>query len=200
MTLRSADDVLHFWLGELDESGRASEQRSERWWRKSDEFDRECLVRFESTRDAALAGELERWLDSTRGRLAFAILLDQLSRNMYRNTARMYEADARAVEVVLEAIDAGLDKTLGFHERYFLYMPLMHAEDIALQERCIALFHTLGADFPECEQAAQKAVGFAEQHRDIVARFGRFPHRNKILGREDTREERVFLKQPNSGF
>lgn len=200
MSLPTPDDVLAFWLGDLDESGRSSDDVSKRWWLKSETFDAECTQRFASAHAAIEAGELDAWLASPRGRLAYVIVLDQLSRNMFRDDAKMYSADHLAVKAALDAIDAGLDRDLGYHERYFLYMPLMHAEDRALQERCVALFASLGEDFPDHADSAAKAKDFAERHRAIVDRFGRFPHRNAILGRESTPEEAAFLKEPGSGF
>ena len=191
------EDVLSFWFGELDESGAPSEARRARWWKKSPELDAEIRERFEPVRDALCAGELEGWRETRRGRLAYVILLDQLSRNMYRDTPRMYEEDERAVEAALEAIEAGDPERLRYHERWFLYMPLMHAEDLKHQERCVALFAELGERFPEHGDGGH---GYAVRHRDIVARFGRFPHRNEILGRESTDEERAFLEEPGSSF
>ena len=194
------DDVLSFWLGELDSSGCATAEVSARWFEKSDAFDAEVRRRFDATHRTILAGEREGWLETPRGRLAYILVLDQLQRNMHRGTPRMYEGDARAARVAVEGIDAGCEEGLAYHERYFLFMPLMHAEDVTLQERCVALFEGLGGAFPEHAERAARGVDYAQRHRDIVRRFGRFPHRNEILGRESTAEERAFLGEPDSSF
>ncbi len=120
---------------------------------------------------------------------ALVILLDQLTRNIYRGTRRMCDGDAKAVATCLQVIDAGKDHPLSEDERQFLYMPLMHSEDHALQERSLAKFAELG-----------QSLDYAQQHAEIVFRFGRFPHRNAILGRESTPQEVEFLKQPGSSF
>ena len=192
--------VLAFWLGPLDEHGRASEAHAARWWNKSAEFDAECRAKFEAVHASICEGGHASWLSTARGYVAFIVVLDQLSRNMFRGSARMYEADPIAARTAVEAIDRGLDAELGYHERYFLYMPLMHAEALPLQERCVAVFESMRADFAAFEDNIAQAIRYAEQHRDIVARFGRFPHRNAILGRESTDEERRFLEQPGSSF
>lgn len=194
------DDVLTFWFGELDEGGRAPEEKSKRWWLKSDAFDAECTERFGAVHTAIVDGQLDGWLESPRGRLAYVIVLDQLSRNMFRDDPKMYAADDLALKAALEGIDAGLDRGLAYHERYFLYMPLMHAEDRAVQARCVELFAGLGEDFPDHAEAVAQAKDFAVRHQVIVDRFGRFPHRNAILGRESTPEELAFLQEPNSSF
>lgn len=189
----SADEVLNFWLG--PEAGRDDVQRKE-WWTKDPAFDAVIRERFGDAIGAAGRGELDHLLQTPRGRLAVVILLDQFTRNAYRDTATMYDYDAYAAELAVAGIEAGEDRQLLRIERYFLYMPLMHAESLALQDRAVVLFQAL-AD----EQASLgKAREYAQAHRDIVARFGRFPHRNAILGRPSTEEEVAFLKEPGSSF
>jgi len=194
------EHVLDFWLGELDANGCASSETSARWWKKSEEFDAEIRERFGPAREAICRGECEHWLASPRGRLAYVIVLDQLSRNMFRGTASMYAEDARAVRVVVEGLRAGCDQALGYHERYFLYMPLMHAEDLAHQEHCVASFEGMRSSFPSKSADIDRAVSYAEKHREIVKRFDRFPHRNDIMERESTAEEVSFLAGPDSSF
>ncbi len=200
MTTTDFETVLSFWLGDVDPSGYASEEASARWWTKSDAFDREIRERFEATRRTLCDGACEHWLDSPRGRVAYVIVLDQLSRNMFRGTPEMYTEDARALRATLTGLEAGCDAELGFHERYFLYMPLMHAEDADLQRRCVELFEGMKASFPDRAEQLDHTIGYAVRHRDIVVRFGRFPHRNEILGRESTPEEIAFLQEPGSSF
>jgi uncharacterized protein (DUF924 family) len=183
------DALLSFWFGPLDAEGRADAAHRERWFRKDAAFDRELRERFGTLHAEVAAGRHESWLATPRGRLAYVIALDQLSRNLFRDSARAFETDARALEVALEGLSSGVDRALARDERSFLYMPLMHSEDLAVQERCVALF----ADFPD-------NLPFAEAHRDIVRRFKRFPHRNAVLGRASTPEELAFLQEPGSSF
>lgn len=194
--------VMEFWFGELDERGSASPEVQERWRQKVASFDEEIRRRFEPLYEAIVAGEREEWLERAEGLIAYVVVLDQLSRNMYRGLAKMYASDAQALGVSLDAIDQGRDREALFAHRNFLYMPLMHAEDICLQERCVALYR---AWYEDLEPGAQKAeikkrIGFAIRHRDVVVRFGRYPHRNDILGRSSSAEEREFLKRPDAWF
>jgi uncharacterized protein (DUF924 family) len=183
--------VLDFWFGELDAAGQADAEHAARWWRKDPELDSELRTRFETDHAAIEAGHREHWRDDPRGLVAYVIVLDQLSRNMYRGTPRMFASDRRALEAARQGIDRGLERALPTTLRAFLYMPFMHSERLADQDRAVVLFGSLGS----AEQ-----LDFAIQHRDIVARFGRFPHRNAILGRESTPEEIAFLAEPGSSF
>lgn len=187
------EDILSFWFGEIDEQGQAPAAHRDRWWKKSEETDHMCRERFAADLAAARAGQLDGWRDEPRSCLALVILYDQLSRNIHRNQAEAFAADERARQATHHALAQDYDQALRPVERAFLYMPLMHSEELADQEEAVRRFKALardGVDF----------VGFAEQHRDIVARFGRFPHRNQILGRETTPAEAEFLKQPGSSF
>lgn len=190
------DEVLEFWLGPEAERDTPSKEVSSRWWKKDPAFDAEIRRRFEPAMAAAGNRELDSWTRSPRGRLAIVVLLDQFTRNVYRNSGRMFENDAYAQSLVLDAVAAGEDTQLRSAERYFLYMPLMHAEDLELQDRAVTLFERLAADAPKHADGLK----YAKAHRDIIARFGRFPHRNEWLGRQSTPEELEFLKQPGSSF
>lgn len=193
--------VLTFWFGELDEHGLCTPETVKRWWQKDPEFDRGLCARFLEEHATVMRGERDAWLGEPRGRLAYIVVLDQFSRNMFRATPRMFEGDERAVEAVLEGLTLGSDRKLGLHERVFFYMPLMHAERLDLQDRAVEIFATLAAAAPPSARAILEGnVKYAHAHRDIVARFGRFPHRNVILGRESSAEEEDFLKQPGSSF
>ncbi|MDD9966863.1 MAG: DUF924 domain-containing protein [Myxococcales bacterium] len=193
----TSDEVLEFWLGPEQERDEPAEETRARWWRKSDALDREISVTFGDAIAAAAAGELDSWTMTAQGRLAVVILLDQYTRNVFRGSGRMYQHDGRAVATALAGIDAGDDLKLRIAECYFLYMPLMHSEDRVLQERCVALFEALAE---RGRTWCHGAVDYACAHRDIVARFGRFPHRNELLGRASTDEEREFLQEPGSSF
>ena len=156
---------------------------------------------FGALREAVMRGEREAWLELPRGALAYVIVLDQFSRNIFRDTARMFEGDERALGAALAGVERGQDRTLAFAERSFFYMPLMHSEELAIQERCVALFAALEREVaPELDADAHYFLEFAERHREIVRRFGRFPHRNSPLGRTSTAEEIEFLVQPGSSF
>jgi len=178
-TLPSIDDVLSFWFADPG-----------RWWKKDPAFDAEIRDRFLALHDAVERGERDDWLETPRGALAHVIVLDQFSRNMFRDSARMFESDARALGAARRALERGFDRGLSGDERMFLCMPFMHSEDIADQDRCVGLFGS----------ALQGYLRYAEQHRDIIRRFGRFPHRNALLARQSTPEELEFLKQSGSSF
>jgi uncharacterized protein (DUF924 family) len=193
MTVTS-EDVLSFWFGD------GQEPRDE-WFRKNDAFDVLIRERFGETIELGSSGGLASWEATPRGRLALVIVLDQLSRNAFRDTPRAFAHDRQAHDLVLRALDLGEDAGHRALERSFLYMPLVHAEERSAQERSVALFEALSDQAPPRLHAYLKsAAGFARAHRDIVARFGRFPHRNAILGRPTTAEEAAFLTQPGSSF
>lgn len=195
------DDLWSFWLGPLDARGEADAEHSARWWKKDPAFDAELTKRFGDLHAEVDRGEHEGWRADPRGLVAYVIVLDQLSRNLFRGTARMFASDARALEAAKVGIAAGLHLTLPFAAASFLLMPTMHSEALADQEACVALFTALvEASPPELREQRKRQVAFAEAHRVIVARFGRFPHRNAALGRESTPEERAFLAQPGSSF
>jgi len=194
----SSDEVLDLWFGPPGSPPLAA---SSKWWAKDPAFDQEIKERFESTHALAAAGKLDAWKATPRGRLALVILLDQFSRNMYRGDPRSFAQDARARDLALEALDSGEDRKLPPLERGFMYMPLMHAEDSDLQRKCIAAFAILADKAPpDLTKYVANNLDFAKRHAEIIERFGRFPHRNDLLGRESTPEEIAFLKQPGSSF
>ncbi len=197
----AAERVLSFWIGPLDADGLASPEYSRRWYTKDPAFDAEIREKFEADRFALDEGLRLDWLATPRGRLAAIIVLDQFSRNMYRGTADMFSTDALALRIAEEGITAGADRGLAASERSFFYMPFMHSEDLAMQARSVALF-TGWRDGTEgrARASAENALGYAIKHRDLVVKWGRFPHRTLILGRTASKEELEFLKQPGSGF
>jgi len=168
------DDILDFWFA-------AGPQR---WFKKDPAFDAELTARFCDAANAAAAGAFDGWTASEKGTLALVILLDQFRRNIFRGTPDAFSADAKALAVATGAIDGGVDQMLPADQRQWLYLPFEHAEDLAVQQRSVALFEALGD---------AEALKWAVDHRDIIARFGRFPHRNAILGRAATAEEEAFL-------
>ena len=178
-----AGDVLRFWYGALT---------PEQWWKRDEEVDQEITVRFASLYLRLVDQVPESWLATPQGRLAAVIVLDQFPRNMFRDRPEAFAADDRALAVAKRAIDAGHDTALTQQQRAFLYMPFQHCEDLAEQQRSCDLFQSLDSN-PDW-------YGYADRHREIVERFGRFPHRNRILGRVTTPEEAAFLKEPNSSF
>jgi uncharacterized protein (DUF924 family) len=184
-------DVLEFWFGPVEIRGKS---RAE-WFRKDDAFDAEIRRRFLALHAAAALGELERWRAEPRSMLALVIVLDQFSRNLYRGDARAFAQDGHALACAREAIARGDEGGLLPVERQFLYLPFEHSEDLADQDRAVELMQGLEA-FEETRDLTQ----WAEKHRVVVRRFGRFPHRNAVLGRASTAEETEFLKQPGSSF
>lgn len=189
--MSTPDEVLEFWFPA--DQARASKL----WWGKDPQLDAEIRERFGPTLRAARAGELDHWAELARGRLALIVVLDQLSRNIHRNDPEAFAADARARALTEEGLARGHDRELQAIERLFFYLPLEHSESLDDQERCIALMQALADEFGEQYVGY---VDYAVRHRDIIARFGRFPHRNAVLGRPSTAEELEFLTQPGSSF
>ncbi len=187
-----AQQVLNFWFGEL--CSESDGQIRTQWFKKDDAFDAEIRGRFGDLIEKALAGELQDWQARPLGKLAALLVLDQFTRNAFRGEARSFAGDALALKIALDLLDSGVQ--LAPQERWFALMPLEHAEDLAIQQRCVSEFEKLAAD----DARLNDALNSARRHRDVIARFGRFPHRNAVLARESTPEEIEFLKQPGSGF
>ena len=199
--MSSAEDILSFWFSPKDASGLVADEQVARWWQKNPTFDRDLAARFEVDYDAIVAAERGAWLNAPQSLLAYVLVLDQFARNMFRGTPRMFAADAQALAAAKKGLEDGSDDALTVEERMFLYLPFMHSEALADQQRCVALF----SELRDSQSGALRArldnnVSFAERHRNIVARFGRFPHRNEILGRESSADELAFLEEPGSGF
>jgi len=177
-----AQAVLDFWFREID---------PKLWFARDADFDRQLAERFGENVEQALAGGLAHWEDRPESRLALILLLDQFTRNLFRGTAKAFAGDARALELTLDALEKCMGESLPPVERKFLYMPLMHAEDAAIQEKSIAAFTALGEE---------DSLSYAILHKRIIDRFGRYPHRNHVLGRPSSPEEKAFLLEPNSSF
>jgi uncharacterized protein (DUF924 family) len=199
----AANDVLAFWFGDASAATEAPQLKRwvERWFTRDEAFDAEIAGRFGDLLAAARRGELDDWALAPRGRLALVIVLDQFSRNLHRGGAEAYAGDAKALALAAAAVDHGVDAGLSPIERVFLYLPFEHAEALASQERAVALFGALAAQAPAGIAGAFSSFhDYAIRHRDVIARFGRFPHRNAALGRADTAAEAEYLAQPGSGF
>jgi uncharacterized protein (DUF924 family) len=187
----TAQEVLLFWFGGPGEQGK----RHKRWFEKDAAFDRAIRERFLGLYGQAAAGRLSHWKERAAGCLALIVLLDQFPRNMFRGAARAFAADPLALEAARHAVAQGFDRAMSPVERLFAYLPFEHSEGLEDQMRACELTKPLAA-FAETADAYRYAMA----HRDIIQRFGRFPHRNAALGRASTPEEIEFLKQPGSGF
>ncbi|EDM69199.1 hypothetical protein PE36_06922 [Moritella sp. PE36] len=175
-------DVIKFWFEDINPA---------KWWIKDSEFDQTIITRFSELHQRAVAGELFHWRRSAEGRLAEIIILDQFSRNMFRDTPRAFFYDNMALVLALEAIAFGADKELSQLQCSFLYLPFMHSESAVIHQQAVFLYQ--GNDI-------QTNLDFELQHQAIIEQFGRYPHRNTILGRESTVEELAFLDTPSSSF
>lgn len=175
-------EVIDFWFRQLT---------PKQWWIKSDELDSTIQTRFGELHQMANAGLLEDIRTSPEGRLAEIIILDQFSRNIYRNQPDSFASDPLALSLAEQAVSVGDDLKLPIEMRQFIYMPYMHSESLAVHDQAVKLFEKLGVE---------GSLKYEHLHRDIIKRFGRYPHRNKILGRESTPEELEFLSKPGSSF
>ena len=197
----SLSPVLPFWLGPLDADGLAAADKVERWFAKSDELDTLVRSTFSDVHAELLREGPSFVPDGSREALAAIVVLDQFSRNMFRGTPAMFASDSLAEGLARRLVDTGAHEELATHERVFVYMPFMHAERLEAQEACARLMSALvEGSTGRARAAVASNVRFAEAHRDIVARFGRFPHRNAILGRVSSAEEVAFLTEPGSSF
>ena len=185
-------EVLAFWF---------SDAARPRWFKKDPAFDDELRRRFATTVASATAGGLGAWEAEPESCLALVILLDQFPRNLHRDTARAFAADATARAVAAGAIERGFDRRTPPERRFFFYLPFEHSEDAADQRRSVALFRRLAEEATgTAADAARERLDHAIRHQRIIERFGRFPHRNRVLGRESTAEEAAFLAEPGSAF
>ena len=196
------DEVIEMWFGNQPTPSPAIFAR---WFTKDPAFDAEIRARFGALVEEAASGALDGWRGESRSALALIVVLDQLSRNIYRDDPRAFAQDSRALAVARALRDSGRARELGLYQRMIALMPLQHAEDRAIQAESVAAFEALVEDAratgnPNVIGPLGAALDFAKKHRDIVERFGRYPHRNAILGRESTAEELAFLEQPDSRF
>ena len=175
-------DIFNFCFKQTDKSS---------WWKKDENFDQLIREKFTKVHQQANAGELYHWRENAQGRLAEIIVLDQFSRNMFRDKAKSFASDSLALVLAQEAIALKFDKALNTVQKSFLYMPFMHSESLKIHEIAVTLFNQPGME---------SSLAFEHKHKIIIDQFGRYPHRNKILGRKSTAEEIAFLGTPNSSF
>lgn len=194
-------DLLGWWFGQGRTAQQVVNEKQPLWFGYQPEQDREARERFGDLCDQALAGGLQEWTDSEQGWLALILLLDQLPRMIHRGTPQAFAGDERARQLVSEGMAQGRDRLLAPIERVFIYLVLEHAENLADQDLAVAHFLTL-RDRAAAEErpSFEGFLDFAERHRDVIARFGRFPHRNAILGRASSDAEQSYLARPGSGF
>lgn len=186
-------DVLHFWFGTPDSPDYGQPRKA--WFVKDPEFDARVRSQFLRTYERAAAGECDDWQRQPHSCLALLVVLDQFPRNLFRGTPRAFATDDRALEIAERAIAQNFDAMVLPVQRWFVYLPLEHCEDIDRQNHAVAKFETLRDD-PD----SASAIDYARRHRQVIEQFGRFPHRNDILGRDSTPEEQAFLQQPGSRF
>ncbi|MBW4046387.1 MAG: DUF924 domain-containing protein [Proteobacteria bacterium] len=197
-----ASGLLQFWFGDAPHDARATwVMQRQRWFGKDAALDAEIRNRFKSLCDRAAGRALTDWERTPQGRLALIVLLDQCPRNMFRATRQAFAADCLALKEAQAMVDTADDLRLHAIERVFVYLPFEHAEDGAAQQRSVSLFTALRNAVPESERSLfDNFLGYAVRHHDVIASFGRFPHRNAALGRPSTPQEVAFLQQPGSGF
>lgn len=188
------DEILHFWFGVPGPDGFPQEDRTRLWFGGARETDDAIRARFADDVRIAAGGGLDAWGETARGRLALILLLDQFPRNLFRGTPRAFVHDARALQHALAGLAAQQDRRLAPAERAFFYLPLEHAEDLAMQRRSVELYEGLVRAFPGVAARLRGFLDYAIKHHDVIERFGRFPHRNAILGRKSTPDEAAFLE------
>jgi uncharacterized protein (DUF924 family) len=195
------DAILSFWFEERELSAPQIDGRMDTWFGEEPVFDHEITKEFSQDMELAADGKLDHWAKESRGRLALILLLDQFRRNVFRSTAEAFSMDKQALKLCVEGAMEKADKGLTPIERVFFYMPLQHAESRKVQQKSCDIYNKLAeAVSPTYKETFETIAQFAELHRDIIERFGRFPHRNALLGRRNTADEDEFLSGDNPGF
>ncbi|QQX59335.1 DUF924 family protein [Pseudomonas chlororaphis] len=193
--------LLDWWFGSAEKPADIVAEKGKLWFGKRDSQDLEARERFGDLVEQALAGGLTEWAQRPQGWLALVVLLDQLPRMLYRETPKSFAGDLRAQALVAQGIAADFDRQLPAMQRSFIYLVFEHCENLAVQNEAISRFAALHDEqSPEDRPVFADQLDYAERHQKIIARFGRFPHRNRILGRESTPEELAFLREPGSSF
>jgi len=195
-TTSAIQSVLTFWFGDPATDDVSYSDRKKLWFRKDAAIDAEIRDRFFDLYERARQGQLDEWQATRAGRLALVIVCDQFPRNMFRGDAKAFATDSLARKLAQEAIALGDNQALPPEQQFFLYLPLEHSENLDDQHQCVELFRALA----ETHSDLTDTYDYALKHRDVIARFGRFPHRNQSLGRTSTPEEIEFLQQPGSSF
>ena len=195
------DELLEFWFGDDPDDAAVARQQADLWWGHAAATDEQLQQRFGKAASAAATEVLDHLVGSPRGRLALILLLDQLPRVIHRGTPDAFAQDAKARVVAAKGLDSGADKLLRPIERVFFYLPFEHSERLEDQDLSVDLFRSLLEEVPaEHRETFAQYLDYAKRHRDVIARFDRFPHRNRILGRPSTAEELEYLGQPGAGF
>lgn len=193
--------LLEWWFGTLESPNEIAADKGKLWFGKRDSQDLEAQTRFGDWVEQALVGGLTEWAQRPEGWLALVLLLDQLPRMIFRDTPKSFSGDLRAQALVAQGIAADFDRQLRPIQRVFIYLVFEHCENLAVQNEAVSRYIDLVAQQPEAERALfTDYLNYAEKHQKVIARFGRFPHRNAVLGRESTAEELVFLSGPGSRF
>ena len=196
-----AADVLAFWFGEALQDSAAGKACSKRWFTYDPDFDAEILRRFGHLPEQAAAGNLDAWMDAAESALARVIVLDQFPRNLYRHDSRAFAFDGLALAGSQAAVERGFDLRMHPLQAVLVYLPFEHAEDLAMQRRAVALFTALQSRAPAgCEAQFASFADYARRHHEVIARFGRFPHRNALLGRPSSPDELLYLEQGGERF
>ena len=195
------DEILSFWFKEQALSAPQIDRRMDIWFGEDAEFDAAIKAEFEDDMERASQGQLDHWADEPRGRLALILLIDQFRRNVYRNTAKAFSHDKLALKLCVEGAMAKKDKGLTPIQKVFFYMPLQHAESAKVQAKSVELFNKLAESVsPTFQETFLTVAQFAELHKDIIDQYGRFPHRNELLGRDNTPEEDEYLAGDSPDF
>ena len=195
------EQVIEFWFGSEINDPELAKKQSPLWWKKSPQTDSQIREKFAAGLQGLVDGDYNHWFDSPWGRLAAVIVADQFSRNMYRDSPRAFSQDKLALSWCLEGIANGHDLQLPLICRVFFYMPLEHAESLKMQDLSLEKFTQLaGLSSPMDSETFEGFVDFARRHRDVIVRFGRYPHRNSILNRQSSAAEQAYLDKPGSGF
>ncbi len=201
VSAENPETILRFWFGDKPEQSIFDKTFSRLWWSKDDIIDSEIRTRFEPWVQDAASGKLQKWEDSSSGMLALILLTDQFPRNIYRGTSQSFAHDHLALSWCLGGIARSKDIELIPIQRLFWYMPLEHSELLEHQDQCVGLIEQLVSEADDHQRSIYlDFLAYAQRHRDVINRFGRFPHRNAILGRTSTPAEEMFLQMPGSGF
>lgn len=199
--MKNKENILHFWFGEIPAPDQVPSERLKLWFGGDASTDKEIREEFEHLLEPAMEGLMDDWCDSPHGTLALIVLLDQFPRNIFRKTAKSFACDGRALELTLKGIESNQDRALSIVERAFFYMPLEHSESREIQKLSVRKFEELQNEAPSTlKKICASFLDYAVRHKEIIERFGRFPHRNQALGRSSTLKEEEFLKQPGSSF
>lgn len=199
--MNKQDEILLYWFGNIQKEEAPEDSKQKIWFLKSDLTDKEIKEKFLKDVENAISDIYCDWENNPDSALSLILLLDQFTRNIYRDTPLAFSGDSKALEIAEKSINKGFDKLFHPVKRVFFYMPFEHSEDINMQKKLLELFSNLISESKDdLKPLIEGFSDYAQKHYDIVEKFGRFPHRNKILGRESTNEEIEFLKQPGSSF